>query len=118
MKIRKSIATLAIAAMAFWAPSIIPVKAGLARCGVELGQYRTMDTAFAEPFRFFPCPTPHGPSPWPVVAVFAGTISVMLNAAIVWQTQCRELTSAEAMSSTFLPLVGIAFDAQASKCGH
>jgi len=36
----------------------------------------------------------------------------------VWNTQCRELTSQEAMTSAFLPLIGIALDAQASKCHH
>jgi hypothetical protein len=113
MRIRKLVAVLATASLAFWTPSIIPVKA-LTICG--LTEYRTIDTAFA----FVPCPapTPHAPSPWPVVAVFVGTASVILNAAIVWNTQCRELTSQEAMTSAFLPLIGIALDAQASKCHH
>lgn len=117
MRIRRLIAVLATASVAFWTPSIVPVKAFPVRCGVHpvWYQYQTIDTAYAD-FRFMPCPSPHGPSPWPVVAVLVGTVSVMLNAAIVWNTQCRELSSDEALSSTFLPFVGIAFDAHDSKC--
>ena len=90
MKIRKQVAVLAIAALAFTTPSIVPANAH--------------GSAWA--------------SPWPAVAVLVGTVSVMLNAAIVWNTQCRELTSAEAMTSTFLPFIGIALNAQTSKCHH
>ncbi len=119
MRIRKLVAVLATASLAFWTPSIIPVKAFPTGCGVQLTVYRTIDTAFASAAPIIiPCPTPHAPSPWPVVVVFIGTASVILNAAIVWNTQCRELTSQEAMTSTFLPLIGIALDAQASKCRH
>ncbi len=119
MRIRKLVAVLATASLAFWTPSIMPAKAimVLGPCGVPVTQYRTIDSAFAAPI-IAPCPTPHAPSPWPVIVVFVGTASVMLNAAIVWNTQCRELTSQEALTSAFLPLVGIAFDAQASKCRH
>jgi len=41
---------------------------------------------------------------------------VITNAAWIWHTQCRELSSQEAMTSTFLPFIGMAFAAQASKC--
>ncbi len=110
MGIRKLIAVLVTASLAFWTPSIIPAKA--ITCGYT--QYRTVDTAYAGPG---PCPTPsHAPSPWPVFVVFASVGSVLLNAAIVWNTQCRELSGQEAMTSAFLPLVGIALDAHASKC--
>ena len=88
MKIRKQVAVLAIAALALSTPSIVPANA-------------------------------HGyywPSPWPAVTVIVGVVSVMFNAAWIWRTQCRELSSQEAMTSTFLPFVGMAFDAQASKC--
>ncbi len=88
MKIRKQVAVLAIAALAFWTPSIVPADAH--------------GSAWA--------------SPWPAVAVFVGVAGVMTNAAWVWRTQCRELSSQEAMTSTFLPFVGMAFDAHASKC--
>ncbi len=79
---------MAIAALAFSTPSIVPADAH--------------GSAWA--------------SPWPAVAVFVGVAGVMTNAAWVWRTQCRELSSQEAMTSTFLPFVGMAFDAHASKC--
>lgn len=88
MKIRKQVAVLAVAALAFTTPSIVPANAH--------GYYWA--------------------SPWPAVAVMVGVAGVMTNAAWVWHTQCRELSSQEAMTSTFLPFVGMAFDAQASKC--
>jgi hypothetical protein len=116
MRIRKVIAIAAAATLAFWAPSIIPMKTGaqaFVGCGVS-GQYRTIDTAYAGD-GFVPCPANHI-APWPAIAVMVGVAGVMLNAAIVWNTQCRELTSQEAMTSAFLPLIGIAFNAQASKC--
>jgi len=115
MRIRKLVAVLATAGVAFWTPSIIPAKAlYVGPCGFAPAEYRTIDTAYAQVLPA-PCPT-HAPSPWPVIVLFVGTASVMLNAAIVWNTQCRELTSQEAMTSAFLPFVGIALDAQASKC--
>jgi len=58
----------------------------------------------------------HGASPWPAFFIIGGAASVILNAAIVWNSQCRELSSQEAASSFFLPGVGIAFDVQANKC--
>lgn len=88
MKIRKQVAVLAIAALAFATPSIAPANA-------------------------------HGSgwaSPWPAVAVMVGVAGVMTNAAWVWHTQCRELSAREAVTSTFLPFIGMAFDAHASKC--
>jgi hypothetical protein len=96
MKIHKLVAVLATAGVAFVAPSLI-----------------SADSASARPIYWG-----HGgsPSPWPEVVIFAGVVSVMGNAAWVWHTQCRELSSQEAMTSTFLPFIGIAFDAQASKC--
>ena len=120
MRIRKLVAILATASLAFWTPSIVPVKAAytLGGCGVStVTEYHAIDTAYANVIAI-PCPTSKAPSPWPVVVVFVGVASVMLNAAIVWNTQCRQLTSEEAMTSTFLPLIGIALDAQASKCRH
>jgi hypothetical protein len=92
----------------------MPVKASMIGCG-PVG-YMTADTAFAKPPGSVPCPTPHAPSPWPAVAIIVGAGSVILNAIIVWNTQCRELTSQEAAASAFLPLVGIALDAQNNMC--
>jgi hypothetical protein len=110
MSIRKWVALAATASVAFWTPSIVPVKASV--CGV--GEYQTVDTAYAVE----PCPVGagHASSPWPAVVVIVGVVGVITNAAWVWHTQCRELTSQEAMTSTFLPFIGMAFDAQASKC--
>jgi hypothetical protein len=116
MKIRKLVAILATATLAFWTPSVVPVKAYYdGGCGfrpVTL-EFQTIDTAYAAPL---PCPVNHPSSPWPAVTVIVGVVGVMTNAAWVWHTQCRELTSQEAMTSTFLPFIGIIFDAQASKC--
>ena len=53
---------------------------------------------------------------WPAFYVMGGTASVMLDAAIVWNTQCRELTGGEAMASFFLPVVGFVFDQNDNKC--
>jgi len=119
MKIRKVVALSATATLAFWTPSIVPVKAtpGPGGCRV-FGQYQTIDTAYAAPLPL-PClPRSHSGSPWPAFAVIIGTSSVILNAIYIWNSQCRELSRQEAMTSAFLPLIGIAFDVQASKCGH
>jgi len=88
MRNQKLVAAAAIAVIAFTTPSIAPANAH--------GYYWA--------------------SPWPAVAVVVGVAGVMTNAAWVWHTQCRELSSREAVTSTFLPFVGMAFDAQASKC--
>ncbi len=116
MKIRKFVAVLATAGLAFWVPSVVPVKASFGGCGfrpVTL-EFQTIDTAYAGP-SIIPCPVGHS-SPWPAVAVIVGVVGVMTNAAWVWHTQCRELSSQEAMTSTFLPFIGMIFDAQASQC--
>jgi hypothetical protein len=111
MRMRKWVAVAATASIAFWTPSIVPIKAQVI-CGVS--GYLTADTAYATPPA--PCPVGHASSPWPAVTVIVGVVGVMANAAWIWHTQCRELTSQEAMTSTFLPFIGMAFDAQASKC--
>jgi hypothetical protein len=119
MRIRKWVAVAATASIAFWTPSIIPVKATPTpfHCGVGVGSYQTADTAFADGYVPFPCPIGHGGgSPWPAVTVIVGVVGVMVNAIYIWNTQCRQLTSQEAAISTFLPFIGMAFDAQASKC--
>jgi hypothetical protein len=116
MRIRKWVALAATASIAFWTPSIVPVKAFITTgCGVQTILYHTVDTAYAAAV---PCPVGvgHAPSPWPAVTVIVGVVGVMVNAIYIWNTQCRELTSQEAVTSTFLPFVGMVFDAQASKC--
>jgi hypothetical protein len=111
MRIRKWVALAATASIAFWAPSVVPVKASCTFNG-----YQTADTAYAGPDPCLVAVGGHAPSPWPAVTVIVGVVGVMVNAAWIWRTQCRELTSQEAMTSTFLPFIGMAFDAQASKC--
>ena len=115
MSIRKWVALAATASIAFWTPSVVPIKAYAISCTTDNG-YRTIDTAYASPS---PCPVPighGGGSPWPAVTVIVGVVGVMVNAIYIWNTQCRQLTSQEAAISTFLPFIGMAFDAQASKC--
>ena len=58
----------------------------------------------------------HGASPWPAFYIIGGAASVILDAAIVWNTQCRELTSQEAVASFLLPLGGILLDQNNNKC--
>ena len=125
----KFIATLSVASLALIAPTFTPVittpASALVSCGVvpppppppPLTQGTlTWGSAFAA--QAIPCPLPHqmALNPAPVFVLFGGVASVMLNAAWVWKTQCRELTSQEAETSTFLPLIGIFFDKQASQC--
>jgi hypothetical protein len=60
----------------------------------------------------------HGVNPWPAFLIIGAVASVELDAAIVWHSQCRELTSQEAFTSFFLPVVGIALDGYDNKCRH
>jgi len=121
----KFVATLSIASFALVVPTFTPVvttTASAVSCGVTQNNL-TWGSAFAGPG---PIPCPPLPAkllpkqmalnPAPVFVLFGGVASVMLNAAWVWKTQCRELTSQEAETSTFLPLIGIFFDKQASQC--
>jgi hypothetical protein len=117
MKLRKIVATITIAALFFWAPSAIPVKATGIGIGCGGFSWLTADTALAGVV-FIPCPTPTAPTPWVPIVIGASVVSVMLNALIVSKTQCRELTSQEAMSSIFLPFIGMAFNKQNNKCHH
>jgi hypothetical protein len=59
-----------------------------------------------------------GINAWPAFLIIGAVASVELDAAIVWHTQCRELTSQEAFTSFFLPVVGIALDEKDNKCKH
>ena len=119
MKLRKIVATITIAVMFFWAPSAIPVRAIGIGCGVGALTWLSADTAFAGIAGFpLPCPTPTAPTPWPVIVMGASVVSVILNAIIVSNTQCRELTQQEALSSLLLPFIGIAFNKHNNKCHH
>ncbi len=117
MKFRKLIATVVMAALFFWTPSFLPARAGIYGCGLVPTVWLTADTAFAGALPApIPCPTPSSPTPWPVIVLGAGVMSLILNAAIVSQTQCRELMLQEAYSSFFLPFIGIAFDQHNDHC--
>ncbi len=118
-KPRKLVATLVIAAVFFWAPSVIPVRASppIGSCGFIELTWRTADTANASPL-VLPCPPVHTPTPWPVIIGMLGAVSVIVNAAIISQTQCRELTQQEAWSSIFLPFIGMLWDRHINKCHH
>jgi hypothetical protein len=111
MKILKIVAVVATVTLTLGAPSIAPTT------GVGgMQQYQIVPRAYATPLPAPQWARPHGISPWPAVAVIIGTSSVILNAIYIWHAQCRELSSQEAATSAFLPLIGIAFDAQANKC--
>jgi hypothetical protein len=124
MTLRKIVATITVAALFFWTPSLIPVRvapapvrvASIAPCGFIPIASRTADTAEAAPVLSTPCPIGAGPSPWPVIVVGAGVVSVILNGIIVAQTQCRELTLNEAWASFLLPFLGMAFNQVHNLC--
>ena len=119
MSFRKIVTTAIIAAIFFWVPTVIPVRALPASgvgCGVIPTVWLPTDTAFAGTALVVPCPPIHTPIPW-VVIIFGGSVvSVILNAAIVSKTQCRELTQQEAWSSAFLPFIGILFNQNNNMC--
>jgi hypothetical protein len=117
MKLRKFIATVIMAALFFWTPSVLPVRASgiLIGCGLINPVWIPADTAFAGVLAL-PCPTPSSPTPWPVIVLGAGVVSLILNAAIVSQTQCRELTLQEAYSSFLLPFFGIVLNQHIDHC--
>jgi len=119
MKLRKLVATVVMAAVFFWTPSIFPARAFPSGCGlIPVGfNWLSADTAFAG-FNAapIPCPTPSSPTPWPVIILGAGVVSLILNAAIVSQTQCRELLQQEALTSLFLPFFGIALNQHIDHC--
>ena len=47
--------------------------------------------------------TPTAGAPWPVWALGGGVLSIMVRAAYVWRTECRELTSQEAFGGMVGP---------------
>ncbi len=119
MKFRKLVATVVMAAVFFWTPSVFPTKAVAAfiGCGHINPAWIPADTAFAGiPIAPIPCPTPSSQTPWPVIVLGAGVVSLILNAAIVSQTQCRELTLHEAYSSFLLPFLGIVLNQHIDHC--
>ena len=87
MSLRKIVTTIIVAAMLFWAPSVIPARAiavPLLGCGLPAATMITVDTAFAGLIGApLPCPPVHAAFPWFVVIFGAGVVSVIVNAAIV-----------------------------------
>ena len=71
-------------------------------------------------------PTPSTPAaqvqssatPWVAIAFGAGVVSVMVNAAVIGQTQCREMTVEEAWTAAMLPFAGMLFNRQNSQCSR
>jgi hypothetical protein len=57
----------------------------------------------------------HGAAPWPVWVLGIGVVSLMLRAAVVYNRECRELTSEEAMTG-MIPLWP-AYHQPVSQCG-
>jgi hypothetical protein len=85
MKMRKIVSTVLIAAMLFFAPSMIPAKAIPIPCGVHPAWLAT-DTAFAAP-PIIPCPVPgpgHGFIPGWFWAAFACPASIIRGRAVCY----------------------------------
>jgi hypothetical protein len=120
MSLRKIVTTIIVTAVLFWAPSVIPARAipaPLLGCGFPTAGMITVDTAFAGAVGVpLPCPPVHAAFPWFVIIFGAGVVSVIVNAAIVGKTQCRELTFQEAWLSVVLPFIGIGLDQHNNKC--
>jgi hypothetical protein len=104
MKIRKIISTILIAAMLFFAPSMIPVRAAGILCGVSVtSELLPLDTAFAAPPAIIiPCPpvAMHAPA-WLWIA-FACPASIILSGAVANFKDHRQLTYWEAWTCGLL----------------
>jgi hypothetical protein len=100
---RKIVSTILIAAMLFFAPSMIPVKALPLPCGVPLTGLLPIDTAFAAP-AIIPCPvapTSGAPPAW-WWAAFACPASIILSGIVANFRDNRQLTTAEAWTCGLL----------------
>ena len=123
MKFRKVLSIVTIAAVFLLAPAVIPFPhkaapltqvASLAGCVNVTSQ--PADAAFAIPL--LPCPVQGSvPSPWWAFGPMLGAASVIANAAIVSNNQCRELTRNEAVTSFLLPFIGMLFNENNPRCG-
>jgi hypothetical protein len=108
MKMRKIVSTVLIAAMLFFAPSMIPAKAIPIPCGVHPAWLAT-DTAFAAP-PIIPCPVPgpgHGFIPGWFWAAFACPASIILSGIVANFKDNRQLTTAEAWTCGLLYWFGV-----------
>ena len=118
---RKLTTLLTIAAMFYWTPSVIPVVHlnQQAHADCPAFNFTTWDTAYAC-IAHVAAPS-NSIHPWPAIVLIGGVVSIMLNAAIVWNTECRELTLGEAFTAGALPGVGIAINQSRgahSACRH
>jgi len=113
-----------MAGLLFAAPVFVPLPqyhsvklAATGGCGVPVAS-RTIDRANAAPL-LVPCPVPvqSTTTPSAVIIMGASAVSVIINAAVVSQTQCRELTLPEAYASISLPVIGWFFNQQNNQCG-
>jgi len=104
MKLRKIVSTILIAAMLFFAPSLIPsmerARAIMIPCGVHPSML-TIDTAFAGGAPI-PCPLPpkYVPAWW--WAAFACPASIILSGLVANYRDHRQLTTAEAWTCGLL----------------
>ncbi len=111
--IRKIISTALVAAMLFFAPSVIPSMNPAAACVSGL---HPIDTAFALPcVTSPPAPISHAHVPaWPWVVIgCAGSIVVSALAADFWNH--RELTTPEAWTCGLLYWVPMQYSPQTNK---
>jgi len=102
MNLRKIITIIAVASLFFWAPSVIPVRAGVAigPCGIQ-PVWVTGDTAFAF-VNPVPCPTTgHGPT-WVPFAIMGYAGSIIFAAIVANARYHCQLTAAEAWSGGIL----------------
>ena len=103
MIFRKTVTVILIAAILFFVPSMIPVRASVG-CGVPLAWLPT-DTAFAAPPLFIPCPVvppTHGAPPAWFWAAFACPASIILSGIVANFRDNRQLTTAEAWTCGLL----------------
>jgi len=106
MKLRKIVSTILIAAMLFFAPSmvpsLIPARALGVGCGFAHPAMLPIDTAFAGGTAIpLPCPvTTHIPAWW--WAAFACPASIILSGLVANYRDHRQLTTAEAWTCGLL----------------
>ena len=87
MKLRRIIATITVAAVFFWAPSTVPVKAFVSPCGTV---WLAADTAFAAPI-IIPCPVTSGTSSAAGAAAtggFIGFVAFLAAYDFIRRTTC------------------------------
>jgi hypothetical protein len=53
---------------------------------------------------------------WPATTVIGGAAAILFDAAIIWNTQCREMTSQEAVVSFVIPFGNLIFHHEDNRC--